>query len=611
MTQLKIFDDGAGAFKLLQTTGPVLDAQINYATREITLGNVLGNTQAPIPKMKKETLGIISTKFIFDNSGGSGNTVVMTNYRYVPDGYESVPSLLAVDPSSSFSVKWRSAAAATVQQDVLTADDLVYDITPKNGESIVSGSVRFELGGKTYIDRAGSLYHSINPANNSGVLAGTISYSTGEARLSDWTPGAANSLALRALTTEIDFNPVDEITFRVPIAPVRPGSFQLRAIPLAGNGQQVLVTADAQGRINAPYMLGAIDYQSGIVRVRFGDIVPKVGSEAEPWYEAASIFNYQGVDSVLKPRPVYADSIRYNAVGFSYLPLDASILGLDPVRLPSDGRVPIFRTGDVCVVHHTDTTPFPGTPSVGTILDVGRVRVSYIKVLDAAGALLDPTMYNTDLDAGTVTLKSNYLLGALTLPLSAEHRIEDMALITDVQINGRLTLNKPLTHNYPANGTVVSSALIMGDLQSRVFGKFSQASWTNVWSDSLIGSATTSQYNDTVYPIANKNRGSAEERWALIFTSNTQFRIVGQNAGQIGTGDINSDAAPLNPATNTPYFEIAALGWGGGWSAGNVLRFNTAAANYPIWLARTVLQGPATALSDNFQIQIRGDIDRT
>ena len=49
MTQLKIFDDGAGAFKLLQTTGPVLDAQINYAIKDwktivkIGANNLLGN----------------------------------------------------------------------------------------------------------------------------------------------------------------------------------------------------------------------------------------------------------------------------------------------------------------------------------------------------------------------------------------------------------------------------------------------------------------------------------------------------------------------------------------------------------------------------------------
>ncbi|WP_410925238.1 hypothetical protein, partial [Pseudomonas aeruginosa] len=48
-----------------------------------------------------------------------------------------------------------------------------------------------------------------------------------------------------------------------------------------------------------------------------------------------------------------ASSLRYSAVAYSYLPLDAALLGIDPVRLPSDGRVPIFRPGGFAVVGHT------------------------------------------------------------------------------------------------------------------------------------------------------------------------------------------------------------------------------------------------------------------
>jgi hypothetical protein len=219
-------------------------------------------------------------------------------------------------------------------------------------------------------------------------------------------------------------------------------------------------------------------------------------------------------------------------------------------------------------------------------------------------------MYTTDLDAGTAALKPNYVLGTLTLPLRAEHRVEDMALITDVQINGRLTLNKPLTHAYPANTSVISSAMVFGDLQARAFGKFSQESWGGVWSDSIIGNPTTAQYNDTLYPIATTNRGSLEENWALIFTTSTAFRVVGKNVGQIAVGNTSTDLTPLNPATGAPYFTLQAAGWGSGWAAGNVTRFNTAGANYPVWVARTVLQGPVTAQDDSFQLQIRGDIDR-
>lgn len=69
------------------------------------------------------------------------------------------------------------------------------------------------------------------------------------------------------------------------------------------------------------------------------------------------------------------------------------------------------------------------------------------------------------------------------MPLRVEHRIEDMSLISDVQINGQLTFNKPMTHDYPDTDTMISSALIFGDLQSRAHTRFSQESWTNVWQD--------------------------------------------------------------------------------------------------------------------------------
>ena len=113
-----------------------------------------------------------------------------------------------------------------------------------------------------------------------------------------------------------------------------------------------------------------------------------------------------------------------------------------------------------------------------------------------------------------------------------------------------------------------------------------------------------------MYPLVVSNRGAIEERWALIFTGSTEFRVIGESVGQIAIGNLTSNLAPNNPETNAPYFRLPAAGFGAGWSAGNVLRFNTSAANYPIWMARTVLQGPASADRDAFQVQIRGDIDR-
>jgi len=39
------------------------------------------------------------------------------------------------------------------------------------------------------------------------------------------------------------------------------------------------------------------------------------------------------------------------------------------------------------------------------------------------------------------------------------------------------------------------------------------------------------------------------------------------------------------------------------------MRFNTDAANYPIWVVRTILQGQSTDEKQNFTMQLRGDID--
>ena len=606
---VQAFDNGSGGIKRADGATQA-GSSINYTTRQIVL-NPEFVVQIPKPIFGNQQIGETRQDQIVN--GGSTQLVTRT-YRYQLLSWQSVPTLatMPIDEKGHLTVKWRTSAAGNTANETFQVDEIKFDLTPGFAEDILQGSVRFVVGGLTYIDRLGSLYHSVNNANGSGTVAGTIAYQSGVVTLASWTPSGANSVTLQSLVTEMNVQPVDEVVFRVPIAPVRTGSVQIRAVPIEGNnGNPINVTADATGKISSPYMVGTIDYQSGVVRIRFGQkVTVDTSVQAQPWYNADAVFTENSVQKIIRPRPVYADSIRYNAVGYTYLPLSADILGMDPVRLPSDGRVPIFRKSDVVVVHHTESTPFPGTPFPGSVLNVGRVRVSYIKVYDAQNTALDPNMYNTDLDAGTVTLKSNYTLGALTLPLQAEHRIEDMAVVTDVQINGQLALNRPLTHTFPANSSMVSSALIFGDLQARAFSKFSQESWTNVWSDSIIGNPTTAQYNDTLYPIVTTNKGALEEKWALIFTSNTAFRVVGKSVGQIATGDINTNLAPVNPATGVPYFTLQALGWGSGWAAGNVLRFNTAAANYPVWLARTVLQGPATALNDSFQLQVRGDIDR-
>ena len=111
-------------------------------------------------------------------------------------------------------------------------------------------------------------------------------------------------------------------------------------------------------------------------------------------------------------------------------------------------------------------------------------------------------------------------------------------------------------------------------------------------------------------PITVSNAGALTERWAVIFTNTTAFTVAGEHVGVIATGNTSSDCAPLNPASGTPYFTIPALGWGLGWATGNVMRFNTVGAYYPVWTVRTIQQGPETVPDDAFTLLIRGDVDK-
>jgi hypothetical protein len=262
------------------------------------------------------------------------------------------------------------------------------------------------------------------------------------------------------------------------------------------------------------------------------------------------------------------------------------------------------------VVHNTLSTALPNPLTKGTAYSLGRERIASVRVKDALGVVVPDTLYTALLDPGTLTVPVGSVITSYTQPLTVEHRIEDMLLCSSADISGQLKFTRSLTHNFPADTSFVSSAMPFGDLFARVYGMLEQATWTSVWSDTLIGSVIIPQFNDAQYPIAVTNAGAIKERWALIFTNTTSFRVIGESVGEIGTGNTANPCAPNNPATGVPYFTLPALGWGAGWAAGNVLRFNTDACGTPFWAVRTVLQGPASIDSDQFTLAFRGDVDR-
>lgn len=291
----------------------------------------------------------------------------------------------------------------------------------------------------------------------------------------------------------------------------------------------------------------------------------------------------------------------------SYAIGDPPQIGLDPYTdstVPA-GVLPAVAAGDIVVVHHTGETT-PTAVIAGDTIPCGRTSLASARVWGANGAEIT-TGFTTDLAAGSVYVVNP---SGWSQPVYVRHRIEDVlgCAAVDPYEPGRLTFNRPLARAFPA-GTLLSSALPLGDMQAMVVSLFAQGTWTATWQDSRIGGPIAAQFDDVGHPIAVLNRDAITERWAIEFLTSTTYRLFGEASGEIATGSVNTDLAPLNPATGHPYFTLAATGWSDGWAAGNVLRFNTVGASVPIWVARVVLPSAPGGGADSLTLAIKGNID--
>ena len=571
--QRRIKDDGQGGFE--GATGT-----INYSTGEYSVD--LGVTKT----LSRE-------RPVYEWDEGNDLLGILPAKRIV--GWENYTVNQSYSVASDVEIAWITASPQTAPESTtFSPDELELLLVDNSDDNLVPGSLLFEYGGVTYFDRDGILYHSPDSKTGAGTAVGQVDYQARTVTLNTWTGGSGPGVTIRAAATAAKDTLVARISGRTPGAPLRPESFQISVTD--GEGNIITDTADNDGLLSGASLNGHIDYQTGVYTVDF---------TTDPQDDTG--------DSDV---PVFANTGRYNAVLYSFLPLDAELIGLDPVRLPSDGRVPIYREGDVIVLSHTEETD-AGTPTAGQQVTLARDHQAHIEVVDSAGLKLDPVQYTANKLTGTVTFADPLTLeteGAITLtpPLTIKDRVEHMSVINDVQINGTLSFIAPLAHEFPAEETVVSSALVWGDINSRVFNFFKQKTWNSSspnWGPDRVGDDTSANYNLVDNPIEYANNGAITEKWALVFTSSTAFNIVGQTLGIIGTGNTSVDVAPVNPNTGNPYFVMRAAGFGSGWASGNAIRFDTEGCLAPMWICRTVLSGQAEVADDKFTIQIRGDAD--
>ena len=557
----KAYDDGNGNWAELTGT-------VDYATGAFTL---------------KVTDDYTYNTFKMKRRGGLGGCEVVTTAHPATENFDG-DQLIARAQSNSLS--------HVPYTETVTAPDMTVDLLPLVEDAILPGSIVFQWAGATYFDRGGVLYKNVSSQTNAGTAVGTIDYTGGLATFGSYPDGANGTITVEAMATARAGFQTSRIAFRTPGAPLRPGSLQVWA-NRADTGERISATADFNGNIQSDEIDGFVDSQTGWCKLHFTD-----GGSG----------NSSDID-------VLPQTVTYNTVVLTSIPLDSRLIGLDPVRLPADGRVPIYREGDVVVLAHEQSTDI-GTPTAGQVVTLSRTHQSAISVVDATGTPLDPAQVTINQETGSLLFADPLVLqdveaGTLTFPLAVVDRIEQMSVVSDVQINGDLSIIAPLAWDFPA-GSTVSSAVVYGDLQARTKNIFTQRTWNSSspnWTKERIGSDTTSQYNLINNPIQIENKGAIEGKWALVFTGSTAFQIVEEKLGIIGAGSTISNSAPTNPETGTPYWTIEADGWGSGWSSGNVLRFDTEGALAPLWLVRTTLAGQGTRQDDQFTLQVRGDAD--
>lgn len=577
-------DNGAGALLL---NGANIGS-VNYSTGDIVFNP---DVTIRVPSIR------YSTQAVGGSVQATGTQLWRLNYTGI--GYVNTASVYPTDDSGYVKIKFYSATSSTRRTQKFEYQPS-FQLVPGVDAPVIPGSVVLTPSAGTPWGDSGTGVLQ-EPTAAGWVARGTIDYVSATVQLTSWPVGISGTATRASTVTSLGENISSAYVFRTAAAPLRPGSLSIQ-FAAQGGGVQI-VTAGTNGVISAPGVVGSVDYETGLVRVGFGTFVIAAGNESEPWYDITRVLDN---GTIFKPNPVPASTVKYTAVAYSYLPLNADLIGVDPVRLPSDGRVPIFRDGSMVVIGNTKVTG-PLVPSNGQTINLARTRLSRAVVRDNSGTSLY-VGYTVDLEAGTLTFTDT---SAMTTPVTIEDRIEDMVVAREVQISGDMSFTRPITHNYPVEGTYVSSALEFGDRKARVSLTFDQGTWNGIeWADTPTSAVAPASYNTTLAPIVVTNAGASTERWGLWFTSTTAFRIIGEHVGQIGTGDINTDCSPINPATGQPYFTVTALGWGTGWANGNVLRINTVGALAPIWVVRTVQPGIEAGIDYSFDLLTRGDVDR-
>lgn len=456
---------------------------------------------------------------------------------------------------------------------------------------------------KRLLHKEGKIVSDWDILSGGGENVGTFDGKT--LSLDHWESGADNKLRFTAAAVEVKTTPCTKTAFHLENTPVAPASFSfLCSSWINPNVVEILGQSNEDGIIYTTIYgvfvpIGVIEYQTGVILLDFS-LIGRNEDAISALPHNIPMEWFVSVDLA---------SLTYQYVSYESLPIEEAIIGVDTTRMPSDGKVPIFRQGNLVFIHHTGTIEAPSL-SPTQVIDCERERLYRVAIRDVNCKQFTDDMYAVDPLLGTVTMAADLDLTSYTAPYSIEHMIGDLRMVTNVNQGGRIGLNAPITHEYPAHTSYASSVLFTGTLQARYESLFMQGAWTDVWQNTRIGVAPLPQYDDITYPIEVTNVGAYTDRILIRFTDTTEFQCFGERLGHIGNGNTSTKFEPRRtPGDVYPLFTLHYQGWGAGISTGNCLRFNLIAAAYPINLIRAIQPSSPTDSQENVQLLLLGNVD--
>ncbi len=492
---------------------------------------------------------------------------------------------------NTFTLKYKSTNDYRFHQFAVNST-----LTLAVGETIVPGSYRIKKTGEStvYTDDGNGLF-----VDSTGSVFAQIDYNTGTITPSaavDYTSTIAEDLGCTIFMSNAQNQAYPlSISFYIALSSGSHIDFDsvYLKITLADGSKISVASVKTNGSLGGYYgFYGAFSHT----------------------YIASGSVNNEGLVRLTMNSGVKVARIDYDFTANTSIATQSNWYGFDVQALPDNADVPIFYRANVVAIANTQRTD-QATLTSGQTLTV-LVDADFVDIMDSNGASLYSVLddnYSYDKATGVITINAG--VSNFTGPYVITAVQSERALVADI-IGNDLTLLTPVTRTYPI-GSSVSSVQVLGDMQSLVKDErtattyFDSSTQKYDFDYNLDGSksSATGNINTVQYPIEVNNIGAINEKWAIVFTSNTAFKVIGEGVGTIYNGDTTVDLAPSNGLVNAPFFTIRQAAFGAGLNPGEVFLFTTLGASKPIMLSRSVSPGHSNITTDQSTLAFFGNSD--